>query len=443
MSDDRNARILVVDDNAAIHEDFRKVLQAGGGQDRHVLDMEQALFGEGDEQVAGASSEGEEAYEIVSARQGQEALELVRASVDSGEPFALAFVDVRMPPGWDGVETLSRLWQVDPNLQAVICTAYSDYTWSETVARLGRSDRLLVLKKPFDAIEVCQMASALVEKWNVTRRERQRLEEVRSAEREARAYAASLETVNRALETALATAEETGRARSEFLLNITRELLRPMADLLRHAGDLQSGDPRSAEWIEAASALRREGGALQRLLRDIVDLSELEAGGLTLERRPCEPYSLARNALEEARARAAARGVVLRLECASPVPTRIESDGDRLLRALDRLLGNAIDRSPRGEEVCLRLGMESTESWKEPALRIELVDRGERIPAERRGRLFEPFQSDPDSSIGLSLSKRLAQLLGGDVSVQSEEDLGTRFVLTVRTGALDGVAMLD
>ena len=259
---------------------------------------------------------------------------------------------------------------------------------------------------------------------------------MRAAEREARAYAASLETVNRALETALATAEETGRARSEFLLNITRELLRPMADLLGHAGDLESGDPSSPQWIEVANALRREGGALQRLLRDIVDLSELEAGGLALQRLPCEPYPLARRAVEGARERAAARGVVLRLECASPVPTRIESDGERFLRALDRLLDNAISRSPRGEEVCLRVGLESTESWKEPALRVELVDRGERIPAERLGRLFEPFQPDPGSSIGLSLSKRLAQLLGGDVCVQSDEDQGTRFVLTVRAGAL-------
>jgi signal transduction histidine kinase len=443
MSADRNVRILVVDDNAAIHEDFRKVLRGGSGDDSRVLDMEQALFGEAPETGPGPGGGPGEEYEIISARQGQEALELVREAVEAKRPFAMAFVDVRMPPGWDGVETLDRLWQVDPDLQAVICTAYSDYTWSETVARLGRSDRLLVLKKPFDAIEVCQMASALVEKWNVTRSERLRLEEVRVAEREARAYAASLETVNRALETALATAEETGRARSEFLLNITRELLRPMADLLSHAGDLESGDRGSSEWIGIAAALRREGGALQRLLRDIVDLSELEAGGLELERRPCEPYALARRALEGARERASARGVVLRLECSSPVPTRIESDAGRVLRSLDRLLDHAIARSPRGEEVCLRLGMETTDGWKEPVLRVEVVDHGEPIPAERLGRLFEPFQPDPDSSLGLSLSKRLAQLLGGDVRVESEEERGTSFLLTVRTGALDGVAMLE
>jgi NtrC-family two-component system sensor histidine kinase KinB len=302
---------------------------------------------------------------------------------------------------------------------------------------------LLVLKKPFDAIEVCQMASALIEKWNVTLSERRRLEEVRAAEREARVYAASLETVNRALETALATAEETGRSRSEFLLHITHELLRPMADLLHHAGDLEGAVPGSPDWLQIATALRREGGALQRLLRDIVDLSEIEGGGMTLQRVACEPYQLVQQALERVRDRAARQGVVLRLECASPVPTRIESDGQRLVRALDRLLDNAIERSPRGEEVRLCLGMERIESWQEPFLRLEVFDRGERIPGERLGRLFEPFQTDPGASIGLSLSKRLAQLLGGDVRVLSDEETGTRFVLTVRTGALNGVAMLD
>ena len=87
--------------------------------------------------------------------------------------------------------------------------------------------------------------------------------------------------------------------------------------------------------------------------------------------------------------------------------------------------------------------MDTTPSWQEPTLRIEILDQGEPIPTERLGRLFEPFQGDCDASIGLSLSKRLAQLLGGDVRVQSERDLGTRFTVTVRTGALDGVAMLD
>jgi DNA-binding NtrC family response regulator len=82
----------------------------------------------------------------------------------------MAFVDVRMPPGWDGIEVTPRLWVADPNLQIVICTAYSDYTWEEIFARVGTSDRMVILKKPFDPVEVLQLAHALTEK-------RRRLEE--------------------------------------------------------------------------------------------------------------------------------------------------------------------------------------------------------------------------------------------------------------------------
>jgi CheY-like chemotaxis protein len=260
MTTERNVRILVVDDNPSIHDDFKKVLSSGGGASRALVDIESALFGDAPA-GADANNTGEAPhYEITCARQGEEALALVRAAVQAGKPYAVAFLDVRMPPGWDGVETLGRLWQVDPELQAVICTAFSDYTWGETVARLGQSDRLLVLKKPFDAIEVCQMASALVEKWNLTQSEREHLKDAQAAECEARAYAASLETVNHALETALATAEESSRARADFLLHITRELLSPMSGLLERAADLHPSAhaPRRKRRRSSRCGARRE-----------------------------------------------------------------------------------------------------------------------------------------------------------------------------------------
>ena len=81
----------------------------------------------------------------------------------------MAFVDIRMPPGWDGVETVCRIWEVDPEILVVICSAYSDYSWEEMVRKLGRNDRFLILKKPFDNIEVRQCAMALTERWSVSR----------------------------------------------------------------------------------------------------------------------------------------------------------------------------------------------------------------------------------------------------------------------------------
>src|SRR5262249_19004772 len=124
-----NRRVLVVDDNEAIHQDFRKIL-AGETEERpEFSDAHQALFGEMPAERATTAV----SYELESAFQGQQALEMVRQSLRDGRPYAMAFVDVRMPPGWDGIETVQRIWAESPDLEVVICTAYSDYSWEDVV----------------------------------------------------------------------------------------------------------------------------------------------------------------------------------------------------------------------------------------------------------------------------------------------------------------------
>ncbi|QOV91247.1 putative bifunctional diguanylate cyclase/phosphodiesterase [Humisphaera borealis] len=170
-----NRRILLIDDNPQIHEDYRRCL-ADPVVASELDAMESELFG-----TAAKPSEQRPAFELQSAMQGEEALKLVEASLQRQSPFAVAFVDMRMPPGWDGLQTIEAIWAVDPRIQIVICTAYSDYSWDEITARLGRTDRLLILRKPFDRVEVCQLAAALTEKWSLTaiaNRRREELEEL-------------------------------------------------------------------------------------------------------------------------------------------------------------------------------------------------------------------------------------------------------------------------
>ena len=163
-------RILVVDDNRAIHDDIRKILVGDLGEQVDLESDEELLFGE--------TSLTASAFEIDSAYQGQEGLAMLEKSIEEGRPYELAFVDVRMPPGWDGVQTIERLWQVCPALQVVVCTAYSDYSWTDIRRRLGPSDNLLILKKPFDNIEVIQLAYALTEKWRVSREASMKMEDL-------------------------------------------------------------------------------------------------------------------------------------------------------------------------------------------------------------------------------------------------------------------------
>jgi diguanylate cyclase len=157
-------RVLIIDDIAAIHEDFRLILADVTDREVNLAKVEELLFGDSQLQP-----QTQPLYLLDYATQGRQGAEFVQRSVNEGRPYAMAFVDMRMPPGWDGLETIEHIWAADPEIQIVICSAHSDYDWNEVVARLGHTDRLLILKKPFEPIEVKQCASALTRKWQQAR----------------------------------------------------------------------------------------------------------------------------------------------------------------------------------------------------------------------------------------------------------------------------------
>jgi CheY-like chemotaxis protein len=211
-SPETSNRILVIDDNPAIHEDFRKILLEGREEDGSLEDLLSAVLDK-----PKTSRHTRIQFLIDSAYQGQEGLAMVEAAVAADQPYALAFVDIRMPPGWDGVETITHLWAKDPSLQVVICTAYSDYSWQEIVSKLGNSDRLVILKKPFDNIEVLQLAHAMTKKWRVTRVASARFDDL---DRLVRTRTAELELLNGKL------AKEIGdREEAQAALRLSEERL--------------------------------------------------------------------------------------------------------------------------------------------------------------------------------------------------------------------------
>ena len=145
-------KVLVVDDVKDIHTLFSRILtyqpQLKPGQASPILQQLPT-------------------FKLDNAFQGEDALRLVRQSLVDGKPYALAFVDIRMPPGWDGIKTIQQIWEVDKDIQIVICTSGSDYSWEETVIKLDNIDNFLILKKPFDAVTVRQIACALTTKWRL------------------------------------------------------------------------------------------------------------------------------------------------------------------------------------------------------------------------------------------------------------------------------------
>jgi predicted signal transduction protein with EAL and GGDEF domain len=167
-----NRRILIVDDNRSIHEDFGKILGSGRVDRADLAALEEELFGGAEQEPASAG------FELDSAYQGDEALEKVKVALERDRPYALLFVDVRMPPGLDGIETTARLLEQDPEVGIVICSAYSDHSWEEMTEAFGTTDRVLILKKPFDTVEVRQLAHALQRRWELARLAALRVEDL-------------------------------------------------------------------------------------------------------------------------------------------------------------------------------------------------------------------------------------------------------------------------
>ena len=159
MMKNSDFRILIIDDNVAIHEDYRKTLALKDLADKNLLELESELFGDSRPEVQ------TENFNIDCALQGREGIDMAIRAKNEGRPYAVAFVDGRMPPGLDGIETIRELWQACPDIQVVLCTAYSDYSWRDIQKMLGESDSLVILKKPFDTVEVVQLAHALTRKW--------------------------------------------------------------------------------------------------------------------------------------------------------------------------------------------------------------------------------------------------------------------------------------
>ena len=239
-----NRRILVIDDNVSIHEDFRKILEPP--KDSGALDHARAaLFGEA------PSLPSQVHYELAFASQGREGCGMVHSVYGKGQPYALAFVDMRMPPGWDGLETIENLWYVDPDLEIVICTAYSDHPWDDVSRRVGNTDKLLILMKPFNSIEVVQLAHSLTKKWNLARSVKQQIQRLESS---AGQRAAEWREANDRLQENIARritetekelpqddAAAAFRQKEEFLAIMSHEILTPLNELASTVGLLFDG----------------------------------------------------------------------------------------------------------------------------------------------------------------------------------------------------------
>jgi len=440
-----NRRILLVDDNTAVHDDFRKILVAPDQAPAHALRaLEADLFGDAPDAARLIG------FELISAFQGAEALEHVEASVEAGQPYAIAFVDMRMPPGWDGLETISRMWAVDPAIEIVICSAYSDYVWSDIVARLGQQDGLLILKKPFDNIEVLQMAHAITRKWSlerqarVTRDELERLVSVRTSQLQESQARLESEHAERARVQAELRLAQKLEAVGQLAAGIAHEINTPM----QYIGDtvtfleqafgkvltaLDRGDAGGSELEYLRSRVPR---AFQRTLEGVERVSSLvlamrefahpdqkEKAGADLNRGLSSTLAVSRNEYKYLADVETHFGDLPPVECHLGEINQVFLN--LIVNAAHAIGGDSEGTRPKG---VIRI---STARHGD-AVRISISDNGPGIPEAIRERIFEPFFTTKGVGKGTGQGLAIARSIvvdrhHGKLTLETELGRGSTF----------------
>ena len=442
---DKNRRILVIDDNRAIHDDFRKVLTTTGTQHSPLTEAEAVLFGEK------PHTEARPTFSLDAASQGQDGLALVQQALKNHQPYAVAFVDIRMPPGWDGVETTQKLWEVDPDLQVVICTAYSDYSWDELITKVGSSDRLLILKKPFDTVEVLQLANALTEKWWLRHEVRRQMDDLEKTVKERTQQLQSTndqlvveigehclnkQRLQQALEDLKAAQEqviqqERLRALGGMASGIAHDFnnslvgILGLTELLLHRPENLEDKAKAKRYLEMINTTAKDAGKIVNRLREFYRFRE--------EREAVEAVDL--NVLvEEAisltqprwKTQAETRNIAITVEKdLQKIPT-VTGAVAELREVLTNLIFNAVDAMPGGGNISIRTRCDGNQ------VVLEVSDTGKGMTEEVRRRCFEPFfttKGAHGTGLGLSMVHGILQRHRATIEIKSEVDKGTTFTI--------------
>ncbi len=428
-NEDVNRRILIIDDTESIHEDFREILGSGNGCGPELAEEESAIFG-----FASESPETD-VYEIDSAFQGQEGLEKVQCAAAEGRPYAMAFVDIRMPPGWDGIVTIKRIWQTCPHLQVILCSAYSDYQWRDITKELGPTEKLVILKKPYDNIEVQQLASALTMKWTL--------------ENEAVLKQAELnqqsETLKRLLSeanTLRVEAESANVAKSEFLANMSHELRTPLHAVLSFAGFgiKKHASAKPEKLLEYFTKINKSATVLIGLLNDLLDLAKLESGKMVFTPEVADLDVLVDQVREEFTALLQEQDVTLEHKELDPKKT-LKVDVVKIKQVLRNLISNALKFSPHGSQIGVQLSDEGDDS-----VLIRVSNQGPSIPEDELEIIFDKFvQSSQTKSgaggtgLGLAICKEIVATHGGRVWAENHPKDGVAFSVTLPVGGYCGI----
>ncbi|PCJ57643.1 MAG: hypothetical protein COA79_15470 [Planctomycetota bacterium] len=417
-----NNRLLIVDDNPSIHEDFQKVLEKSTTPKSAELDeLSKVLFGEEEAKEKSKNIE----YRLEFALQGKLALEMVIKSIEDDDPYSLIFMDVRMPPGWDGIETVQQIWSVDSRVQVVLCTAYSDYNWIDIRNKLKNVHNLLILKKPFEGIEVLQLAISLTSRWGMARQI-----EMKSSELEELIQKRTADLTNKTL--ALYDAEKltsvgvlAGGVAHEFN-NINASIL-GYAEIILMA---KSNKSDSEHYLKRIKSAALKGKHITNNLLMFAGMGNFEKQDYAISKIVVNVLEILQQDIEK-------YSVSISKDL-KQVPD-IVMDPSMVTQVVLHLVENAIDSMIEMEKKEVYIKLFSDREW----VYLSIEDCGSGISKELMKSIFDPFftTKGPNTAVpgpksltsgtglGLSVSQAILANHNGDIQVYSDEGKGTTFTV--------------
>lgn len=431
--------ILLVDDNESIHEDIETILSSGTTEkEKELKGLEADLFG-GESAQATSLAVDEIIYEIDHAYQGEEAVEMVEEAAEEGNPYSLVFMDVRMPPGIDGIQAIKKIWKKYPHTEMVICTAYSDYSWNEIIRNLGNTDKLLFIKKPFDATAVKQMAMTLTTKWQL---QQESISYTDKLETEVAERTRQLNELVEKYREMKDRAEKASATKSAFLANMSHEIRTPMNGVIG-MNDLLLETDLDEEQHELSMMVKRSAESLLRVINDILDFSKIEAGKMEIERIPFNIKKVVSEVAEVLSFSSREKGLKIRYSIDNNIPSDLLGDPTRLKQVLLNYGSNAVKFTEEGHVSidAEHLGSED----KEHLIRFSVTDTGVGIPENKQSEIFSSFSQGDSSTtrkyggtgLGLAICRQLAELMDGKLGVESEVGAGSTFYFTVPFQAVE------
>ena len=430
-SPDGPIRTLVIDHDSDAHAAVRAGLQARAAR---ALPAHAAALGRG--------FTGGPAFEVDVVYSTDEGLRQIEAGHEGARPYALIIVGFASAGGFDGLSFIDQAWQRAPLTQILLATWNTEATLRSVAARFGADDRLTLINKPLNLLELKQIATGLARRWQL---EQQTRAYSRALESSVDHYAKTLHEKlsylthqKRDLAKAKFEAESASTAKSRFVAAISHEIRTPLNGILGMLSLLEDADldHEQAENLRVAIA---SGEALLRLINDVLDFSRIESGRVEIESIEFDLAGLLQEVQATLRSAANDRAIDLNLEVDATSLGRRTGDPDRLRQILINLTSNAIRFTPAGEVAIRAFTIDSPSPSDGPTVRFEVVDTGIGIEADAIERIFDSFtQADATTTrrfggtgLGLAICRQLVDLMGGNIGVHSTVGKGSTFWFTV------------